>query len=407
MRIFSEIPGMLAFRTHALRVQAERKSVAGGIVWFSIGFLTYAIIRNFVYADLLGLADLEGAYVDLDLGQIILNIAIAIIFLQIVYIPALIILGNAISGDGFGFSISRQEYRAHSSGLMPLWGALFLLASPLQWLKPSLISIGFFEFEFSPGVMIFMILVLAYSVWAIKHLAYLTVGQSLGVIALSWFTLPILFLLLRFIFALPFFILVPLLYLAYQRLRENWARRAGEASFRQNLQALTLNPQDADAHYQLGLIHLKRRNIDSARRDFEEAMKIQPADPDYHYHLGRTHESIGEWQLALDQYEETYRLKPDYGLGDIFREVGKAYLHTGSVEKGREFLEHFLKTRGSDPEGRYWLAIALERLGEKEQMRFQLNMLLEQFRSNPRFFRKGNREWIYRARKQLRDSKPE
>jgi hypothetical protein len=96
-------------------------------------------------------------------------------------------------------------------------------------------------------------------------------------------------------------------------------------------------------------------------------------------------------------------LNPEYGLGDIFREVGKGYLHTGSGEKAKEFLNFFLKKRDSDPEGRYWLAVALQKIGDLEQMRFQLNRILEQARSNPRFFRKENREWIYRARTMLRE----
>ena len=61
--------------------------------------------------------------------------------------------------------------------------------------------------------------------------------------------------------------------------------------------------------------------------------------------------------------------------------------------------------RGSDPEGRYWLAVALQKSGDADQMRMQLNTILEQARSNPRFFRKENREWIYKARSLLRNSK--
>jgi hypothetical protein len=115
----------------------------------------------------------------------------------------------------------------------------------------------------------------------------------------------------------------------------------------------------------------------------------------------------GEWGPALEQYEETYSLNPEYGLGDIFREVGKGYLHSGRVEKGIEFLKFFLTKRSSDPEGRYWLAIALQKAGDSEQMRAQLNMIVEQARSNPRFFRKENREWVYRARGMIRDSRSE
>jgi tetratricopeptide (TPR) repeat protein len=196
-----------------------------------------------------------------------------------------------------------------------------------------------------------------------------------------------------------------LIYLGYQWIRGHFASQINERAFQQKLHALTLNPQDADAHYQLGLIHLNRRNLDAARRYFESALKIDPNDPDYHYFLGRACELRGEWTRALEQYEETYRLNPEYGQGDIFREVGKGYLHTGNVEKGMEFLKFFLAKRGSDPEGRYWLAVALQKTGDSEQMRMHLNVIVEQARSSPSFFRKENREWVYRARNMIRNSR--
>ena len=399
MRFLAEIPGILAFRRHALRMQAERRSVLAGVASYSIGFLVYAMVRNAVYADLPEIAyrrfNLIESFLDLNLLQ-------SLVFLLLVYIPALIILGNFVSGDRLGFSFSREEYQAHISALLPLWGALFLIAAPLQWLESRFLVIWIFEISF--GMLVRLVLLFVYTLWAIKQLNYLSAAQSLGVFALSWLTLPILQILSSFMYALPFFIMIPAFYLAFLWLREHLARQSNERSFQQNLHALTLNPQDADAQYQLGLIHYKRRNFDSARRYFESALRIQPADPDYHYYLGRTYELDGEWQLALEQYEETYRLNPLYGLGDIFREVGKAYLHTGNVEKSKEFFEYFLKDRGFDSEGRYWLAVALQKLGDKELARFQLKTLLEQARSNPRFFRKENREWIYRARKLLRDS---
>jgi len=223
--------------------------------------------------------------------------------------------------------------------------------------------------------------------------------------ALSWFTFPVYYLLTSFLFALPFFVLIPLIFLAFQWFRGYHVSQANEREYRQHLQALTVNPQDADAQYQIGLIYLKRRNLDAACRYFGNALKIDPGDADYHYFLARAHELKGEWSPALEQYEETYKLNPGYGHGDIFREVGKSYLHMGNAEKAMEFLKYFLSKRGSDPEGRYWLAMALQKTGDNEQMRAQLHVIAEQARSNPRFFRKENREWIYRARAMIRDSR--
>ena len=65
-------------------------------------------------------------------------------------------------------------------------------------------------------------LLVVYTVWAIQQLNYLSVAQAFGVFALSWFTLPVFFILTSFLFALPFFIMIPLIYLGYQ-----WIRPAG------------------------------------------------------------------------------------------------------------------------------------------------------------------------------------
>ncbi len=397
-----ELFGMLAFRKQSLRAQAARQAAVSGVICFSAGFLAYVFVRNTVYAVLPDLLSPQSGFVARFFG---LNIIQLLLFLLLIYVPAIIVLSNAIAGDGLGLSVSRQEYRGHLSALMPLWGVLFLIVAPLQYFAPQFLVLGDEFFGIALGMLILLILLVVYTIWAIKQLSFLTLMQALSVFTLSWITLPVYFVLTSFLEVLPFFFMIPLFYFGYQWLRNHFAMQTHERSFQQNLRTLTLNPQDADAHYQLGLIQLDRRNLDGARKYFESALKIDPNDAECHYSLGRTFELKGEWAQALEQYEETYRLSPEFRQGDIFREVGKGYLHTGSVEKGMEFVQFFLKNRSSDPEGRYWLAVALQKIGDSEQMRVQLKTILEQARSNPKFFRKENREWIYRARNLLRDSR--
>ncbi len=399
MTFLLDLLGMLAFQKRALRAQAERQTLILGVICFAAGFLAFGLVRNSVYATLPEFAG-QSEFID---SFFHLNLIQAVLFLSLAYIPAVIVLSNAISGNGLGLAVSRQEYRSHASALLPLWGLLFLIDAPLQYYAPQFLVIQ--DFGISIGMLVLLPLILIYTMWAIKQLNYLSGVQTLAVFALSWFTLPVYYLLTAFLMSLPFFIMIALFYFGYQWIRGHFASQVNERSFQQQLHTLTLNPQDADAHYQLGLIHLKRRNLDAARRYFENALKIDPADPDYHYSLGRAHEMNGDWAKALEQYEETYRLSPEYGLGDIFREVGKGYMHTGNTERGMEFLRFFLTKRNSDPEGRYWLAVALQKSGDIDQMRIQLNIILDQARSNPRFFSKENREWIYKARGMIRDSR--
>jgi len=397
MTMLGELAALLGFRSRALRALSARGSVAVGVIAFCIAYLLFVLVRNSVY---LGI---EEPVIPTGPLQSILqaNLIQMLLYLSFVYIPTVIVLGNAIARDGAGLSVSREEYRGHLAALFPLWGILFLVAAPLQMIFPQFLILGIFEI--SIGLLALILLLLLYTVWAIKELNYLSLPAALGVFILSWFTLPVFYLLTAFLLALPFFLLIPLFYVVLQRMRAFESRRVSERNLQQQLQILTVNPRDADAHYQLGLIHFKRGNLSAAQRYFESALNIDVNDADYHYFLGRVFEAIDDWPKALEQYEETYRLNSQYAQGDIFREVGKGYLHTGSVDKAIEFLGFFLKDRASDPEGRYWLAVAHQRLGQFGEMRSQLKMLLEQARSSPRFFRKENRKWIYRARILLRN----
>jgi tetratricopeptide (TPR) repeat protein len=192
------------------------------------------------------------------------------------------------------------------------------------------------------------------------------------------------------------------MFVLIQRLRSLEERRSRDRDLRAQLQALTLNPRDADAHYQLGLLHWNRGDMVAAQQDFQEAIAIDSKDPAYHYWLGRSYEARQDWVKALSQYEIVYRTDPHFGQGDVFREIGKAYLHSGDVKQAIEFLRFFLQARSTDPQGRYWLGVALEKAGESAQMRSELRTLLEHARSAPRFFRRENRTWITLARNLLR-----
>jgi tetratricopeptide (TPR) repeat protein len=399
MLVVRYLAGLLAFRPAAVRGLAARRALAAAWVGLAAGYASFGLTRGLVYGDL----SEPGSPPGLFLVLLDSNLLQALAFLGLLYIPALICLSNALAGDGLGFSFSREEYDRHVAVLCPLWGELLLAAALVQLLVPRFVAVG--AVEVSSGVAVLALLGTAYSTWALKELNHLPAIAALGALVLSWATLPVFYVMARFLFALPLLLLAPLAYLGVQRLRALLDSGRRERVLAEQLRVLTANPRDADAHYQLGLLHEARGNLATAEGYFAKAAAIDPADPDPHYHLGRVFEERGEWERARAEYEETYRLDPDHGLGDAAREVGKAYVQTGNVEQGLEFLRYFLDRRTSDPEGRYWTAVALGRLGRTEEMRAELAALLETARSNPRFFRKGNRKWLHRARSLLHGSR--
>jgi hypothetical protein len=197
MRFFANILGMLAFRENALRMQAERRTSIAGAVLFCIGFLAYAIVRNSAYATLPEIADQfapDASFLDSNLVQVFFRLVQLLLFLLIVFVPALILLGNLFAGGRLGFSISKQEYQEHLSVLLPLWGVLFFIAAPLQWLIPFIpikLSANILV-DISFGILALSILLFIYTLWAIKQLSCLSLAQSIGVFALSWFTFVVL-----------------------------------------------------------------------------------------------------------------------------------------------------------------------------------------------------------------------
>ena len=392
----------MGFRVAALRSLAASQPVWAGIACYITGCLAYAIVRVFVYASIPEL--MNGRSGLLSLGMVI-GIAQVLVFLLFLFVPAIVALSNAFSDEGIGLSFSAAECRSHIAALFPIWGVICIVTAPLQWLFPFFISDPWSIIGGSVISILRAMLLGIYTFWAVMRLNYLSPVKTCGVFALSALTIPIFGIIYAFIWSLPFLFLIPLFYLASGWIKNIGVGRSTTAGFQKNMRTLTVNPRNADAHYQLGRISLDRGDPAAARGYFEEAVNITQDVAEYFYYFGVACARKNDWDTALDCYEKAYRLDPEYGQGDIFREVGKAYINTGSMEKGKEFLEFFLKRREADPEGRYWLAVALQKTGELERARFQLTFIVEQAKANPRFYRKRNREWIYRARNLVREIK--
>jgi tetratricopeptide (TPR) repeat protein len=400
MILFKQLPGILVFNPRSLESIAERRAAVEGTFLFCLGFLAYALVRHAVYAVLPGMAlpqqGMLWALWNLNLIQTLL-------FLLLIYIPVIIVLSNAFSGYGTEFEFSRREYQSYAAVLMPVWGMIALISAPLQLLVPHFLLVG--VVEISLGMLGRILLIAIYTFWIIRRLNRFAVMQASAVFLLSWLTLPVYYLMTSWPPAVLFVTGILVSRLLWQGLCRLSEARSNRYAFQQNSRRLIDDPQDMEAHYRLGELHLKRGNLDAARGYFEKALRIEPDNPVAHFFLGRVHTLTEEWSLALRHYEATRRIDPGFSRNEILRETGKCCLHAGETGKAVEALERFVAQRGDDPEGRYWLATALGKTGDRDMMIYHLNVLLEQARAQPGIFRKQNREWIYRAGKAIRDAR--
>ncbi|MDI9613719.1 MAG: tetratricopeptide repeat protein [Acidobacteriota bacterium] len=393
MTFLVDFLGALAFNGRAIRALGARGMVGVGAACYCAGVLVYGLVRRAVYADLPEVigspSGMTGLWHDLDLVP-------ALAFLLLVYLPSVIALANLLARDGTGFSCSRKEWRAHAAVLLPLWGAVCFIAAPVQWLVPHFLIAGYVEISF--GVLVRSLLLAVTTFRAVGSLNRLSPGATTGTLLLSALTLPVYLLMSLYARVLLFVLFASAAVWALAAFRARRVPRGAARRFRRNLDALTVDPENVDAHLELGLAHLEGRDPARARGYFARAVAIAPQDPRCHYLLGRVLEREGDWEGALGRYEEVLRLDPEHGSGAALREAGKARLHLGRVDGAIECLEASLRLRNDDPEAHYWMARAAREAGDSGRMRFHLDLIADRARSRPGRAGKGEREWARRAR---------
>src|SRR6185295_2735423 len=162
-----------------------------------------------------------------------------------------------------------------------------------------------------------------------------------------------------------------LLIFAFLLLRGYFADFIGQqrarAAFKKNMELATLNPADASAHYNLGLLHQSRGELDAARERFEKAVQIDPDEIDANYQLGRIARAQQRYSDAIQHFEQVVSRNPAHAQYEIWREVAATYIAAGQYEDARTTLEQFLEHRPSDPEGLYLMGRAHAGLGHRRE----------------------------------------
>jgi len=171
--------------------------------------------------------------------------------------------------------------------------------------------------------------------------------------------------------------------------------------FRRHLEAATINPRDSEAHLQLGLIHVQRRQYDEAIGRFQRTLEIDPDECDAHYQLGRVARLQGRPADAIRHFEAVVSRDPAHAHHEVWREVGGTYLEAGDVEHARPCLERFAEHRAWDPEGMFLLGEARQAAGDADGAREAWERCAESARTAPDY-RKGElRQWRRRAEQRL------
>ena len=177
------------------------------------------------------------------------------------------------------------------------------------------------------------------------------------------------------------------------------------ASFKQNLEAATINPRDSSAHYNLGLIHQNRGELDQARERFQRAIEIDPDEVDAHYQLGRIARAQNRLADAVGHFEQVVQRDQYHAQNEIWREIGATYIAAGQFADGRDALEKFLDRRENDPQGLYLMGRAHAGLGDSQEAATSMQACIDAVKTAPAYKYRAEKRWLHEAQQFMKGKK--
>lgn len=354
----------------------------------------------------------------------------SVLFVAIVFVPLAVFVANVFERRAsFGLAL-QQDYASVASAVFYSRAAASLAALPLAVLAR---ATGF-EAEVyaqtqkmveelqrqSPGTpqlidpaqmaesFAFTLILPLFALWLLvavrEAFGFTWARAAAAVLATGLLMLPVSVVvgwLFTWVFASPFLLLL-LFFLMRGYLGEVMRGQRARASFRQNLEAATLNPADASAHYNLGLLHQQRREYGEARSRFLRAVEIDQNETDAHYQLGRIARAEGRLPEAIQHFGEVVARDDAHAQHEVWREVGATYLAAGQFADASEALERFLERRASDPEGLYLMGRAAAGLGDARGAREWMQRCVEAVRTAPAYKYRADKRWLNEAQQFLR-----
>jgi tetratricopeptide (TPR) repeat protein len=172
-------------------------------------------------------------------------------------------------------------------------------------------------------------------------------------------------------------------------------------NFRRSMEAATINPRDAEAHYQLGLIFLQRRQYTEASERFKQAIEIDPTEIDAQYQMGRIARIQGRLQEALNYLSVVVDQDDKHNQHETWREIGLTYFAASMFPEARDAFERLNEHRPYDPEALFHYGKTLHQLGDSEQAREMFERCVEAVRTMPGYRQGQVRKWQKLAKQQL------
>ena len=128
--------------------------------------------------------------------------------------------------------------------------------------------------------------------------------------------------------------------------------------------ALTVNPDDAQGHANIGLAFQELKQVDKAVEHFQQSIILGPNNPGTHNNLGNMFKELGQLSHAIECYQQALKINPRFP--EALHNLGSALLLSGKYAEAVACLQQALVLKPDSNATRTVLAKAIQRLKEQQ-----------------------------------------
>jgi Flp pilus assembly protein TadD len=327
-----------------------------------------------------------------------------LIVLCFFYLPSTIITASIVGRLGNPGVVMRRDYATLVNCGLMAWIAAHLpfVIAGLFLSSTGLDGSVFFGLWIASGFYFGVLMI-----FALRTIFGLEYAEAAGTIAVSWISysvgLGVVAIVGPWLFS-PFLIIIALLFFGgYVRNEVAGLGNAmrGRRDFKRHLHNATVNPNDADAHVQLGLIYSSRRQVEKAAEHFQKAFDIDNEEIDANFELGKLARTDGEFQKAIEYFSVVVEQNDKYSVSEIWREIGLTYLEAGMLNEAETALSKFVKRRAFDSEGLYHYGMILKKQDKHAEAGEMFERAVDAIKTAPYHRRRELIPWARLARREL------
>lgn len=329
-------------------------------------------------------------------GLVVFPFYAPLLLLAAIYVPGVLLIGRAVVRWPASF---QNDYAPLLTCVGVGWSAAMFPLMLIGWFVPQLFFTAAWAALFYFALLVF---------FAVRTVFGTDNGPAIIIVALSWAPLAAAWMLRGLLeYALGWLSSPFLLFYAFYFLRGEIggtfnnlsAGLRRSQSFRRNLEAAAINPRDAEAQYQLGLIYQQRRQYSEAIKRFQNAIAIDPRETGSHFQLGRIAREQGRLKDALLSFQAVVDQDERHSQSEIFRELGSLYISAHQYQDALNELQRYEQRRPYDAEGLYYQGQALEGLNRLAEAREVYERASEAASQAPQYLRRAAGKWGRLARK--------